>query len=157
MCRGIKNNTEEAFDGIFNNFNSYKGDLLSENESEDDIWSQRGQLHVIMTIRRPSLQKRADKYKSTSGPTNATKRQNAPHQPLVNNNGNGAERGFEWQHYSFEDPYNPESDQIFRTTIYKHCPISCYETPLGTAHSTHRFLYFALFLMKQYIRINPDV
>ena len=27
MCRGIKNNTEEVFDGIFNNFNSDKGDL----------------------------------------------------------------------------------------------------------------------------------
>ena len=57
MCRGIKNNTEEVFDGIFNVFNSDKGHLLSENESEDDIWSQTGQLHVIMTIRRPSPRK----------------------------------------------------------------------------------------------------
>ena len=57
MCRGIKNNTEEVFDGIFNAFNSDKGHLLSENESEDDIWSQTGQLHVIMTIRRPSPRK----------------------------------------------------------------------------------------------------
>ena len=53
ICRGIKNSTEEVFDGIFNNFNSEKGDLLSENESEDDIWSQTGQLRVILTIRRP--------------------------------------------------------------------------------------------------------
>ena len=57
MCRG-KNHTEEVFDGISNNFNSDKGDFfLSENESEDDIWSQTGQLHVIMTIRRPSPRK----------------------------------------------------------------------------------------------------
>ena len=43
---------------------------------------------------------------------------NASHQPLVNkNNGNGAERGFEWEHYNFEDPHNPESDQIFRNHI----------------------------------------
>ena len=54
-CVGeLKNNTEEVSCGIFNDFNSDKGDLLSENESEDDIWSQTGQLHVIMTIRRPS-------------------------------------------------------------------------------------------------------
>ena len=57
---------EEVFDGIFNKFNSDKGDLLSENEREDDIWSQAGQLHVIMTNRRPSPspppQKRAQKY-----------------------------------------------------------------------------------------------
>ena len=57
MCRGIKNNTEEVFDGIFNDFNADKGDLLSENESEDDIWSQTSQLHVIMTIRCPSPRK----------------------------------------------------------------------------------------------------
>ena len=57
MCRGIKNNTEEVFAGIFNGFNSDKGLLLSENESEGDIWSQTGQLHVIMTIRRPSPRK----------------------------------------------------------------------------------------------------
>ena len=62
MCRGIKNNTEEGLDGIFNDFNSDKGDLLSENESEDDIWSQTGQLQVIMTIRHPTPQKRAEKY-----------------------------------------------------------------------------------------------
>ena len=48
LCRGIKTN-----DGIFKHFNSDKGDLLSENESENDIWPQTGQLHVIMTIRRP--------------------------------------------------------------------------------------------------------
>ena len=54
MCMGIKNNLEEVFDGIFNDFNSDKGDLLSENESKDDIRSPTGQLHVIMTIRRPS-------------------------------------------------------------------------------------------------------
>ena len=47
---------------------------------------------------------RAEKYYTTSGPTNATMRPNAP----VNNNGNGAERGFEWEHYRFEDPHNPE-------------------------------------------------
>ena len=62
MCRGIKNNTEEVFDGIFNAFNSDKGHLLSENESEGDTWSQTGQLHVIMTIRRPSPRKKAEKY-----------------------------------------------------------------------------------------------
>ena len=72
---------------------------------------------MIMTIRRPYPQKRAEKYYTTNGPTNATKRPNATHQPLVNNNGNGAERGFEWEHYSFEDPYNSESDQIFRNHI----------------------------------------
>ena len=54
-CAGeLKNNTEEVSDGIYNDFNSDKGDLLSENESEGNIWSQTGQLHVIMTIRRPS-------------------------------------------------------------------------------------------------------
>ena len=57
MCKGIKNNTEEVFDGIFNDFNSDKGDLLSENESEDDIWSQTGQLHAVMAIRRLSHRK----------------------------------------------------------------------------------------------------
>ena len=62
MCKGIKNNTEEVFDRIFNDFNSDKGALLSENETEDDIWSQAGQLHVIMIIKRPSLQKRDEKY-----------------------------------------------------------------------------------------------
>ena len=59
MCRGIKNNTEE--DGK-NDFNSDKCDLLSAKESEDDIWSQTGQLHVIMTKRRPSPKERAEKY-----------------------------------------------------------------------------------------------
>ena len=44
--------------------------------------------------------------------TNAAKRPNVSHQPLVNNNGNGAERGFEWEHYNFEDPLNPESDHF---------------------------------------------
>ena len=57
MCRGIKNNTEGVFDGIFYVFNLEKGDILSENDSEDDIWSQTGQLNVIMTIRRPSPRK----------------------------------------------------------------------------------------------------
>ena len=57
-CAGeLKNNTEEDLNGIFNDFNSDKGDLLSENEREGDIWSQTGQLHVIMTIRRPSPRK----------------------------------------------------------------------------------------------------
>ena len=97
---------------IFNYFNSDKGGLLSENESEDDIWSQTGQLHVIMTIRRPPPEKGQKSIRP-----NATKRPYAPHQPLVNNNGNGAERGFEWEHYSFEDPHNHESNQIFRNDI----------------------------------------
>ena len=43
MCREIKNNIEGVFDWIFYDFNSDKGELLSENESEDDIWSQTGQ------------------------------------------------------------------------------------------------------------------
>ena len=43
MCKEIKNNTKEVFDGILNDFNSNKGGLLSENENEDDIWSQPGQ------------------------------------------------------------------------------------------------------------------
>ena len=30
--------TEEVFDWISNDYDSDKGDLLSENESEDDIW-----------------------------------------------------------------------------------------------------------------------
>ena len=58
MYKGIKNNTEEVFDRIFND----KGALLLENESEDDIWSQAGKLHVIMIIKRPSPQKRDEKY-----------------------------------------------------------------------------------------------
>ena len=35
MCRGINNNMEGVLDGIFNDFNSGNGDLLSENESKD--------------------------------------------------------------------------------------------------------------------------
>ena len=58
MYRGIKNNTEEVLDGIFSDFYSDKGDLLSENESEDDSWSQTGQLHVYKAI----PQKRTEKY-----------------------------------------------------------------------------------------------
>ena len=55
-CAGeLENNTEKVFDGIFNHFISDKDDLLSENESVDDIWSQTGQLHVIMTINQPPL------------------------------------------------------------------------------------------------------
>ena len=71
----------------------------------------------------------------TGGPTNATKRPNAPHQPPVNKNGNGFERGFEWEHYSFEDPYNPEATKFSETTLYKDCTIICYVTLHGTAHS----------------------
>ena len=41
MCRGIQNNTEEVFDGMFNLINSDKRDLLSENESKDDIFGLR--------------------------------------------------------------------------------------------------------------------
>ena len=41
MCRGIQNNTEEVFNGIFNDVNSDKRDLLSENESKDDIFGLR--------------------------------------------------------------------------------------------------------------------
>ena len=44
MFWGIKNNTEEVFHGIFSDFCSDKGDVLSENESENDIWSQTGQV-----------------------------------------------------------------------------------------------------------------
>ena len=37
MCRGIKKQYRRFFDGIFSDFNSDKVDLLSVNESEDDI------------------------------------------------------------------------------------------------------------------------
>ena len=75
-----------AFDGIFNDFNSDKGDLISENESEDDIWSPTGQLHVIMTIRHPCpppIRKGLESIRQHVRSTNATKRPYAPHQPLV--------------------------------------------------------------------------
>ena len=35
--QGNKNNTEEVFDGIFSDYNSDKRDLLSVQESEDNI------------------------------------------------------------------------------------------------------------------------
>ena len=116
MYRGIKNNTKEVFDVMFNDFNSDKGDLLSENENEDDIWSQSGQLHVNMTIRRPSPRKGLKSIRQHVV-IQMRQRPNASHQPLVNNNGNGAERGFELEDYNSEDPNNPESDQIFRNHI----------------------------------------
>ena len=49
----MKYHTEGVFDGIFNDYNSDKVDLLSENESEYDIWSQIGQEHMILTNLTP--------------------------------------------------------------------------------------------------------
>ena len=111
----IKNNMEKVFGGIFNDFNSDKGDLLSENESEDNIWSQTGQLLVIMTIRSPSPRKGLKSIRQQV--VQQMRQRDQMPLTLVNNNGNGAERGFEWEHYSFEDPHSPESDQIFRNHI----------------------------------------
>ena len=47
MSRGMKYHTEGVFDVIFNDYNSDKSNVLSENESEDNICSQTGQKHMM--------------------------------------------------------------------------------------------------------------
>ena len=78
MSRGMKYRKEEVLDGIINNYDTNEVDLSSENENEDDSWSQTGQYQVILTIWGPShplekgwkeLHNRCDKKTKCHSPT----------------------------------------------------------------------------------------